>query len=113
MPKFKKSSGFKMKGFSYPGKSPVKFEKDPEEFGKRIEQQNMPTVENELDDVEGLTDDQKGEIAGIISKGAEKMAEDARKRQREALGRMNFRNQRAKFSGGEIPNLYNPSGLPS
>tara|TARA_R100000008_G_C3530217_1_gene138847 strand:- start:127 stop:450 length:324 start_codon:yes stop_codon:yes gene_type:complete len=107
MPKFKKSSGFKMKGFSYPGKSPVKFEADPEEFGKRIEQQN------ELDDVEGLTDDQKGEIADIISKGAEKMAEDARKRQREALGRMNFRNQRAKFSGGEIPNLYNPSGLPS
>jgi len=113
MPKFKKSSGFKMKGFSYPGKSPVKFEADPEEFGKRIEQQNMPTVENELDDVEGLTDDQKGEIAGIISKGAEKMAEQAGKRAEKHRRQMNFAYQRSKFSKGTAPSVYTPTGLPS
>ena len=38
---------FKMKGFSGFGNSPMKYEKDPKEFGKRKAKENKPTVKTE------------------------------------------------------------------
>ena len=118
MPKFKKPSGFKMKGYSYPGKSPVKYERDPNEFAQRVRpgfkpDEQGPIEDPNLDDIEGLTDAQKGEISNAIKEGADKYTKGAQKRQQEALARMNFRSQRSKFSGGDIPDVYSPAGMPS
>tara|TARA_R100001082_G_C4318274_1_gene139932 strand:+ start:443 stop:808 length:366 start_codon:yes stop_codon:yes gene_type:complete len=121
MPKFKKPSGFKMKGFSYPGKSPLKVERDPEEFARRIRPglepgEQGPIEEPNVDDIEGLTDEQKEGVTNMldeVKKGADKFTKDARKRQSEHLRKMNFAHQRSKFSKGTAPSVYTPTGLPS
>ena len=113
MPKFKKSSGFKMKGFSYPGKSPVKKLDDPS-IGDQT--YAMDNTENKLDDIEGLTDEQKEGVTNMldeVKKGADKFTKDARKRQSEHLRKMNFAHQRSKFAKATAPSVYTPTGLPS
>ncbi len=110
MPKFKKPSGFKMKGYSYPGKSPVKRLDDPSQGDQ---QEFMEDISQKVEDSEGLTDEQKGKISNAIKEGADKYTKGAQKRQQEALARMDFRSQRSKFSGGDIPDVYSPAGMPS
>ena len=108
MPKFKKSSGFKMKGYSYPGKSPVKRLNDP---SSGDQSHAMDNIESDIDEIEGLTNDQKASMLSAAADGFDEIADDAEKRQTKHLARMNFNKQRSKFSGGEIP--LTPSGLPS
>ena len=111
MPKFKKSSGFKMKGYSYTGKSPVKKLEDPsidiENIDKEVER------EKKIEETEGLTDEQKKELFGERKDSMDKSARAADKRRADHTAKMDFRYQRSKFSGGEVPDVYNPSGLPS
>ena len=52
----KKRTGFKMKGYTYPGKSPVKYERDPKAFEARLEAQDDPRPTVTTDTTTGETD---------------------------------------------------------
>ena len=108
MPKFKKSSGFKMKGYSYPGKSPVKRLDDP---SSGDQSHAMDSIESDVDEIEGLTDEQKADMLEAVAGDFDDIADAAEKRRRGHLAKMDFKYQRSKFSGGDIP--IAPSGLPS
>ena len=108
MPKFKKPSGFKMKGYSYPGKSPVKRLDAPSSGDQSYA---MDNIESDVDEIEGLTDEQKANMLEAVAGGFDDIADAAEKREKSHLAKMDFRYQRSKFSGGDIP--LTPSGVSS
>tara|TARA_Y100000401_G_scaffold27866_1_gene20067 strand:+ start:380 stop:643 length:264 start_codon:yes stop_codon:yes gene_type:complete len=50
---------FKMKKFSGFGNSPIKYEKDPKKFSKRISKQNKPTVKTEKQAFKEMSNEEK------------------------------------------------------
>ena len=127
MPKFKKSSGFKMRStnkttFKMMGSSPVKKLDDPSVGDQREFMGDLENIGNKGKDsigdkikskLENLTEEEKTEIAMIAKEGADEIKEQAEKRAQQHLAKMDFEYQRSKFSGGETPSVYNPAGMPS
>ena len=108
MPKFNKSSGFKMKGYSYPGKSPIKKLDDPSSGNQS---DAMDEVENIVNDEEGLTDEQRDKIGSAINEAGAKLDKLAKKNMAEARKKQSFADWRRKFAEGTGSNPLNPAGI--
>ena len=99
MPNFKKNtspamkrSGFKMNGYTYPGKSPLEYEKDPKDFEKRKKKEDIENPKPENKQNKGLTEEQKKGILTAVKEFGERMADQ------EAVEQTSWEDMKKKFS---------------
>ena len=114
MPNFKKSRGFKMKGYSYPGKSPMKLKEGDPSTGDQKQYQDQPEdkitsedIPNEQTGPKGKKKEKKGKIdwSSVATDAISAVVQTGAQAGIEALIRPRTRPSRSAGASGSMGNV--------